>query len=386
MKKTIAVILLVLFFSAKSFSQFNVQHCRISILTCGPGDELYSLFGHTGIRIFDSTTNLDVVYNWGGFTFDQPNFYLHFVQGDLQYFSTEDYFNDFMYEYVLDHRSVYEQVLNLDSASKKSVIDAVVYNSTGDNKFYEYDGFIDNCTTRVKNIIYKNLPGATITTNIIPAGTTTRNLMHFYLENGSQLWSELGLDIIVGSVIDKEVSNDQAMYLPEFLMKGLSNTVYQSAPLVKGFRIILKGDESAKPTWKYMPLLVTSIICLLLFFLSTLKTKWSILIIKFVDALLLYITGLIGVLLLIMWFATDHIECRNNFNIAWALPTNLIAAFCLIKKPSWLGTYFFIAAIITALLIAGWFFIPQELNIALLPIVLYLLNRYIKLAVLYKKL
>ena len=284
---------------------------------------------------------MDVVYNWGGFTFDQPNFYLNFVRGTLLYYSTADYFNDFMYEYVTDHRSVYEQVLDLDSAAKKRIIDAVIFNSTGNNKFYKYDGFIDNCTTRIKNIVYDNLKTATISTNIIPDGTTSRDLMHYYLERGNQLWTELGLDILVGSAIDKKVSNDEAMFLPEFFMKGLNNTEYNSAPLVKSFRSILKGDEQQTPSWKYLPLVITSVICLLIFFISTLKTKWSKAVIKFVDALLLYITGLLGILLLFMWFATDHIECKNNFNLAWALPFNLPVAFFYAEKTSMVKQLFF---------------------------------------------
>ncbi|MEP6466105.1 MAG: hypothetical protein ABJB05_07350, partial [Parafilimonas sp.] len=262
----------------------------------------------------------------------------------------------------------------------EKIIDAVIFNSTGDNKFYIYDGYSDNCTTRIKNIVYNSLQNANITTNIIPDGTTKRDLMHYYLENGSQLWSELGLDIIVGSAIDKKISNDEAMYVPEFFMKGLNNTVYKSAPLVKSFRSILNGNDQQKPTWKYVPLVITSIICLLIFFVSTLKTKWSYTFIKFIDALLLYVTGLLGILILLMWFATDHIECKNNFNIVWALPSNFIIAFFLFKKPAWLSSYFFIVAIITALFLASWFWLPQQINIALLPIVILLLQRYVHLA------
>jgi len=326
-----------------------------------------------------------MLYITGGVTFGQPNFYLNFVRGTLLYYSTADYFNDFMYEYVTDHRSVYEQVLDIDSAAKKRIIDAIVFNSTGNNKFYKYDGFIDNCTTRVKNIVYDNLKTATISTNIVPDGTTSRDLMHYYLERGDQLWTELGLDIIVGSAIDKKVSNDEAMFLPEFFMKGLNNTTYNGAPLVKNFKTILKGDEQQKPSWKYLPLVIITVICLLIFFISTLKRKWSTSVIKFIDALLLYITGLLGVFILFMWFATDHIECKNNFNLAWALPFNLPAAFFLIKKPAWLSNYFFIAAVITAVFIAAWFWLPQQLNIALLPVVILLLNRYVTLSNRYRR-
>ena len=103
----------------------------------------------------------DIVFNWGGFTFDQPGFYIKFMRGKLFYFSFGDYFPDFMNEYVEEKRNVYEQVLNLDSAAKKRIIDAVIFNSTGDNKFYKYDFLLDNCTTRVKNIVFENNKTAT---------------------------------------------------------------------------------------------------------------------------------------------------------------------------------------------------------------------------------
>lgn len=383
--KQFLIGLSLLLFSISLSAQNNAAHIRISILTCGAGNELYSLFGHTAIRIFDSTTKQDIVYNWGGFTFDQPNFYLNFVRGKLLYYSTGDYFTDFMYEYIAERRPVYEQVLNVDSAVKKRIIDAVIFNSTGNNKFYKYDGFIDNCTTRIKNIVYDNLKTATISTNIIPEGTTSRDLMHYYLERGNQLWSELGLDVLLGTMIDKKVSNDEAMFLPEFFMKGLNNTEFNSQPLVTNFKSILKGDEQLTPSWKYFPLAVISIICFLIFFISTLKTKWSNSIIKFIDVLLLYITGLLGILLLFMWFATDHIECKNNFNLAWALPFNLVVAFCMLKKPAWLSNYFFIVAVITAVFLAAWFWLPQQLNLALLPVVILLLNRYVTLAGKYRR-
>ncbi|HYJ64689.1 MAG TPA: DUF4105 domain-containing protein, partial [Parafilimonas sp.] len=139
MKNLLIVTLISLFFITDISAQNNLAHTRISILTCGPGEDLYSLFGHTAIRIIDSTNHTDTVYNWGGFTFDQPYFYIKFMRGKLLYFSSADYFPDFMYEYVVEHRNVYEQVLNIDSAAKKHVLDAVNFNLSGDNRFYKYD-------------------------------------------------------------------------------------------------------------------------------------------------------------------------------------------------------------------------------------------------------
>ena len=384
MKNLFIPLLVSLFISAKTSAQLNPAHTRVSILTVAPGNDLYSLFGHTAIRFIDSTTHQDIVFNWGGFTFDQPGFYIKFMRGKLLYYSFGDYFPDFMSEYVEEKRNVYEQVLNLDTAAKKRIIDAVIFNSTGNNKFYKYDFLLDNCTTRVKNIVFENNKTARIDSSIVPQGTTSREMIHYYLERGNQLWTELGIDILLGSRVDRKVSNDEAMFLPEFFMKGLNYATDSSQPFVKEFKIIYTGNKQQITSWKYMPLAVTALSCLFLFFISALKNKWAKAVIKFVDILLLYITGLIGVLLLFMWFATDHTVCKNNLNIAWALPTNFIVAFFIIKKPAWLSTYFFIATLINALLLASWFWLPQQINIALLPVVLYLLNRYVVFTSAYK--
>lgn len=375
--KKIFIVLSILFIVSNIYAQNNVAHTRISILTCGPGDELYSLFGHTAIRIIDSNYHSDVVYNWGGFTFDQPNFYLKFARGKLMYFSSADYFSDFMYEYITDKRNVYEQVLNVDSVTKKKILDAVYFNSTGDNRFYKYDFLLDNCTTRVKNIVFNSDKSAVINTRLVPDGTTARDMIHYYLERGNQLWTELGLDILLGSRMDKTVSNDEAMFLPEFFMKGLSDTQDSSYRLVTETKTIFKGNDPPTATWKFFPLTIVAIVCALLFFISSLNSAWAKSVMRFFDMVLLYVTGLIGLLLLFMWFGTDHTVCKNNLNLFWALPTNFIAAFLMIKKPMWLSTYFLITTIITALFLAAWFWLPQQLNIALLPVILLLLNRYV---------
>ncbi|MFT4153739.1 DUF4105 domain-containing protein [Parafilimonas sp.] len=375
----------LLFISPFIKAQANSAHTRISVITCGPGDELYSLFGHTALRIIDSMHHTDMVYNWGGFTFDQPNFYLKFMRGKLLYYSSADAFPDFMYEYLQDHRSVYEQELKIDSASKQKIMDAISFNMQGNNRFYKYDFLLDNCTTRVKDIVLKNIEGAVIQNKIVPENTTARDLIHHYLERGGQHWTKMGIDILLGSRVDQVVSNDEAMFMPAFFMKGLAEATDKGVYLAKDATVILKGNEADRSSGKYVPLIILAIISIALFFVSGHKANWANKLTSFTDALLLYITGLIGVLLLFMWFATDHTVCKNNMNLVWALPFNLPVAFCLIKKPSWLSNYFFIIAVITAVFIVTWFFIPQQLNIALLPVVVLLLYRYAVLSNKYRK-
>lgn len=383
--KRLFFCILGLFFSACLNAQINSAHARISVITCGPGEELYSLFGHSAIRVIDSTDHLDVVFNWGGFTFDQPYFYLKFLRGKLLYYSSVDYYPDFMEEYIEDKRSVYEQVLNIDSVAKQKIVSAINFNMQGDNRFYKYDFLLDNCTTRVKNIVVENISGAAIANKVVPDKTTSRDLIHFYLDRGGEPWIELGMDILLGSRMDRIVSNDEAMFLPEFFMKGLTDAKREDKPVAGKATVLFNGNGAQNASGKFTPLIIFSIIAIAVFFISRSKALWAQTFTSIFDSLLFYVTGLIGVLILFMWFGSDHTACGNNFNLAWALPFNLPVAFAFIKKPSWLSNYFFIAAVITALLLAAWFWLPQQMNIALLPVVILLLNRYVILSNKYRR-
>lgn len=354
---------------------------RISLLTCAPGQELYSTFGHTAIRIFDSATHSDIVYNYGTFDFDDPNFYMKFVRGKLDYFLSADYFPDFMQEYVAEQRSVTEQVLNLTCTQKAQIVHALEVNMQGANRRYKYDFIYDNCTTRVRDLIFGSLPKAGVAKQLVPPGTTARNLIYTYLDRGGEPWSKLGIDILLGAKLDRPLDNTVAMFLPDYLMKGADSAVInQTQPLVAQKHMLLQVPSPVAANWNYAPLATFTILCALMFLLYISPAKRAQAISRFLDSFLLYLTGLLGILLVFMWWGTDHKMTKDNYNLLWALPTNFIAAFFLWRNPLWLRRYFYIAFAINALLFAGWFWMPQQMNIALAPLVLLLLFRYAKLA------
>lgn len=363
----------------KSNAQPGNQHIKISLLTCGTGEELYSLFGHTALRIQDTVFHTDVVYNWGGFDYDTPNFYLKFMRGQLLYFASESSFQDFLVEYREDNRSVYEQVLNVDSTDKAILLQALGDNLQPDKIYYKYDFLLDNCTTRVRDILLKHVPQAAIKGSIVEPGTTSRDMIHFYLDRGGQPWAKLGIDILLGQRVDQKVNNQDAMFMPEFLMKGIDSTTFSNKNIVGNKQLVLDGSQPAEHLHIYQPLIFFSIISVLFFciyFFNTKNKRFA----AVLDGLLLYVTGLIGFVVVFMWFFTDHTVCKNNFNIAWALPTNFIAAFFAAKKSRGNYVYFRTVSIITILLIIAWFWLPQQMNIALLPVILLLLYRYIILS------
>lgn len=359
--------------------QDNTSHLRISVLTCSPGKELYSLFGHSAIRITDSLKQTDIIYNWGTFDFDEPDFYLKFMRGQLRYFVSSDKLNEFVQIYAYEGRSVTEQVLDITVGEKVKIKNAVDLNMTGDNRFYKYDFLFDNCTTRIRDLLEKNIHSFKVNTSIVEKGTTYRNMLYNYLDNGGQPWSKLGIDILLGSKIDQPVTNDDAMFLPEYLMKAIDSASDGNKAIVGDKKSLVTQNASQERTGVYKPLIIFSAVSFVLLLISISGAKWAKIFTSISDSFILYITGLLGLLLLFMWFLTDHTACADNYNILWAMPLNFFAAFFYRKRPEWLKKYFTANAIISGLTLVCWFWLPQQLNIALIPLVVLLSFRYYKL-------
>lgn len=372
-------------FLSKNFAQEQdhshdaTKDTIISMLTCAPGQELYSTFGHCAIRVIDHVNQSDAIFNYGMFNFDAPHFYAKFVRGKLDYELAVQTFDEFMYEYQTEQRSVQEQVLNLSPEQKRDIIEALRHNLEGNNRYYKYDFLMDNCSTRPRDLLYNTLHHVRITKNIIPTGTTSRDLLYYYLDKGGQAWSKLGIDILLGSLLDKPIDNRAAMFLPQFLMKAVDNSVNGNQPLVLKKQSLINVPTPIVATGQHTPLTVISVICLLIAAIQF-GAKGKKNTVHLVDALLLYISGLLGILLVFMWLGTDHTVCKYNYNLLWAIPFNFIIAFFIGKKRKWLHIYFYAAFILTAILLGGWFWLPQHFNIAIAPFALLMLYRYGRLA------
>lgn len=376
------VLLFTLLTGAITAQTNDSCHLRISVLTCAPGEELYSTFGHSAIRVVDSAHRQDLVFNYGTFDFDAPGFYTNFLLGKQQFALSVSDFSYFMPEYVEEKRSVTEQVLLLSCEEKIRLFEALKLNYQPENRFYKYDFFFDNCTTRIGLLLKKNVSGYTVPKPVAPPGTTFRNLIHGYLDQGGEPWSKLGIDILLGSPIDKVATTEQALFLPEYMMKGIGTAVTPARPqgVVETTHPLFEAQAPFTAQGKYVPLIIFSIFALVILVLSPMTNKVARTIVRLADTLLLCITGLAGCMLLFMWLGTDHAICRNNFNLLWALPTNIIAGFFIRRKPSWVRKYFLAAAFIQVLTLLLWRVWPQQLNIALVPVVILLAFRYIQLA------
>lgn len=324
----------------------TVDQSRMSLLTCGVGDELYSSFGHTAIRYTDPARGIDEVYNYGMFNFG-PDFLMQFTRGKLLYYVGTGSYNSFVEDYSYEQRSVVEQELHLNPEQRSRVLAFLKENLKPENKYYKYDFLYDNCATRVRDIFPAILgPGFHFGPSL-PEGKkiTFRGIINEYQRNNH--WARLGINIVLGSRIDKVMSNEEAMFLPDMLMQGIATARLDGAAIVAGGpKQVVKGaDRSALspngPMWVMIGLLLLTLMVFFVRPLQVLKPALAF--------LHLFISGLLGFMLLFMWLGTDHQSCANNYNLLWALPFNLPFAFTIFKPRKWHKQYSLIAIVLLIL-------------------------------------
>ena len=374
MKRLLFTFLLFTFY----FSQAQNDSCgiRISLLTCTPGQELYSTFGHSAFRVVDNVNKADLVFNYGTFDFYDPKFYNKFVKGKLLYFVSIDTLPSFLAEYDYYKRGITEQAINISCNDKQKLLAALFENAKEENKYYRYDFNYDNCTTRLRDMLEKAAGRQLETKNILPKpGTTFRNLIHVYLDRGGQQWSKFGIDMLLGNPMDKKVTNREAMFLPDYLLMAFDSSDLNGQPVVLEKKILLNYFESYKTKSGVTPVIVFGVLFLIIAVLSFItRNSWN-LFFKIFDFFFFIMVGLIGMLILFMWFGTEHAMCKNNFNLLWALPTHLPIAFMLFNKKAWINGYFRLVFFYTIALLLAWFFLPQQFNTALLPVIGIILIR-----------
>ena len=380
MKKIFIYVIAVttfLFSFSSSFSQTDSCNLRISLLTCSPGEELYSTFGHTALRVTDASNGMDFVFNYGTFDDRDPDFYPKFTRGLMLYALSAYPFSDFVQEYREEGRGVEEQVLQLSCAQKQALFNALRENAQEQNRFYYYYFHTDNCTTRARDMVLKSTGNTVSFKNILPEKIPSfRNLIHEYLDKGHEPWSKFGIDILLGANLDKKVTNETAMFLPDYLMKGFDNATVAGKPLVGAKQTVL--SISAKPessgSW-FTPFVLFTVLFVFITLLSILKPRWSGTFLRVFDISFFLLLGLLGTLLAVLWMIRVDTVCRNNYNMQWALPFHLLVAFFIPGRKLWVRKYFSVVCILTISLAAWWFAIPQQLNPAIAPLLGVILVR-----------
>ena len=362
-----------LFAQPASSADRDSSRLRISLLTCTPGDELYSIFGHSAVRIIDSNSVTDIVYNYGTFNFDDEGFYLKFIRGKLLYYISIEQFEDFKFLYQATNRGMTEQVLNYSGKEKKTIQHALNENLKEENKYYKYDFFLDNCTTRLRDLLVINKYPQPVLPAVMPVNTPFRQAIHQYLDKGKQSWSKLGIDILLGAPTDAVMTASQQQFLPDNLMISLDSC--RNTNLVRSSEnLYLLPGNNEQNNW-FTPMLFFSLLLGIFILLSFSNNKSLQAILKRLDGLLFFLTGLLGIILVLMWASTDHTMTKNNYNLLWAWPTHIILSFFIGSNRSFVKKYFLFTAIGLSGILLVWFFLPQQMNNALIPFVITLIYR-----------
>ena len=363
MKKLLVLLYLILASWSVRAQQDSV---RVSLLTCAPGTEIYELFGHTAIRYENPAEGKDLVFNYGIFSFNTPNFVLRFVKGETDYRLGVVPYSYFEGEYAVRGSSVYQQTLNLTDEEKQKIWDLLEENYRPGNRIYRYNYFYDNCTTRARDKIEDCIDGKVVYPQA-EEGVTFRDIVHRCTKGNE--WDELGIDLCLGSEADVPIDGRKQMFAPFNMLEAARGAVIMQGDSVRPLvlsesKVVDVEPEEAEPGF---PLFVTCIIVWL-------QLKWKKVIWAW-DLLLFGAQGVAGCIIAFLFFFSIHPTVGSNWLIVLFNPIPLIYLPVMIYKAikGRKDLYHLINMAYLTFFIMIMPFIQQEFNVTVLPLALCLL-------------
>lgn len=370
-------------------AQDRLDHIEASLITCSPGTELYSLYGHTALRVQNHTRGMDYVFNYGVFDFRTPHFAWRFVLGQTDYMVEGIPFPYFLREYQSRGSEVVEQTLDLTPREANRLFLLLLENLRPENRVYRYNFLTNNCTTKVRDILVQALDGTLV---YAPSEErfTSRQLLHQC--TAEHPWVEVGNDLLLGATCDTLLAVSATHFLPALLEAAwdgvqVFDTLGNRRPLVRQKRVL--SPEAPPPASSSFPLAPWAVGVLfvglnLLVFVAERKTKrmfWG------VDLLLMLVQGLTGTLVAFMFFFSQHPTVDANWQL-WVLnPLPLLALpwvvararkrqFCVYHPLNLAGLTLFIV-------LSPW--LPQDFSEIIVPLTFGLLVRPVSYCMYYTR-
>ena len=361
-------------FSVQSQSTDSI---RFSLLTCVPGTEIYSLFGHTAIRYENYTRRIDVVFNYGMFSFNTPNFIFRFVAGETDYQLGITPYSYFEAEYAMRGSSVYQQVLNLTQSEKERLLTILENNYLPENRIYRYNYFYDNCTTRARDKIEECIEGKVVYPDSL-SGKSYRSIVHEFTAGSP--WDEFGIDLCLGAEADKEINKRQQMFSPFYMKYYASNAYIVDAggtrrPLILDeTKIVDVEPEEVQPGFILSPLMCGALFLALCVVMAwgqwkTQRIWWGW------DIVLYGLQGLAGCIIAFLFFFSVHPTVGSNWLLILFNPIPLLyLPFMVYKAVKRKKDYYHVGNMVyLTLFITILPFCGQEFNLTVLPLALGLL-------------
>ena len=347
---------------------------QISLLTSSPSDDnVYTVYGHTAIRVFDPEARIDIVYNYGIFEFSKPNFIYRFAKGETDYKLEAYNFNNYLVEYIERGSEIYEQVLNLLPEEKESLWQALEFNRLPENKVYRYNFFFDNCATRPVLMIENNIKG-TIRYTPQTELPSFREAINYCTRDHP--WITFGCDLVMGMPTDRTMTLKETFFLPDYLKEAFNKAEIVrngiAEPLIIKRNILSEktNESEQKPSFLTSPLS-----CFILFFILIMILTWSERrrkkYFRLMDCILFLAAGIAGCILYFLSFISVHPSIFPNISLLWLHPFHLIGVFFFsVKKLNKMAYwYHFINFVAISVMSVAWFFVPQHFNIAFIPLI-----------------
>ncbi|AHG90468.1 protein of unknown function DUF4105 [Gemmatirosa kalamazoonensis] len=348
---------------------------RVMLLTVGAGSAVWERFGHNAIWISDPRRGIDVAYNWGMFDFNQPRFLQRFLTGDTRYWMEGFDANALVEHYAREeNRSVWAQELNLTPAQRLALLQYIEWNAREENKFYRYDYYLDNCSTRVRDALDRALGGAIRrATATRLTGTTYRSHTRRLTDGDPAVYT--GIQLALGRPADRELTAWEESFLPVRLMRHLRGVRVtmpdgSSAPLVLQERQLYAATRAPEPERPTSHLLAYLLGGLALGATLAVLGRASAAGRRGADAgfgvvagVWTLVAGLAGTAVLLAGTVTRHVFMGRNLNLGAFSPLVLIALVLVVPavgsrlratRARWAGRAERVAALLLALSVVGW--------------------------------
>ncbi len=353
-----------------------------SVLTCSPGNQVYSLYGHSALRLKQPAHNVDVVFNYGVFNFNEPHFLWRFILGRTDYMVVHIPTDIFLNEYNREGRQVVEQVLNFNSAEAHQLREQLIWSIQPENRVYRYNFLTCNCATKILDEIEDCVEGAVVP-RISAQEITYRQLLHNYTH--SYPWTQEGIDLLLGADCDTLLFTRTTAFLPEQMEQYLDSAViweenHETRQLVAKKNILLPLAKNIATTAKthtvFLPSLVGWLFAICCFGIGLIERKWHRMMWG-VDALLMTLQGILGIFMCFMALFSHHPTLDSNWQILLFNPLPLICTpwvvSCARKHRFCLYHPLNVAYLMTFVAISLW--IPQDFAEIIVPLALGLALR-----------
>ncbi|HUX95504.1 MAG TPA: DUF4105 domain-containing protein [Bacteroidales bacterium] len=374
-KQKILAALFLSLFMHQALSQSG-NDTLVYLITCNPGTETYSIYGHSALRIVDKVNQTDKVYNWGVFDFSTPNFAWKFAKGRLDYMLVAETMDNFLRTYFYEERAVYSQQVNMLSSETRILLNLINENLKPENVKYRYDFFYDDCSTRIRDLLEKSIGSKLLYPPEESIDEPTFRTMTGKYQ-APYPWLRFGIDLIMGSPGDKRATFRDMMFLPVDMQHCLSETVVnrdgKMIPLLQNSEVVLDFNLPELNNKKlFAPENIFSLLLVIIIILIPLIRRRSI--INAIDIVIIFLFSVLAIMMIFFNFFTDHQQMKMNLNIIWLNPFLIMCLYSMIMgKPGVI--WFRLVFVISVIFLITHKFLPQDFNLAVLPLALLLALR-----------